>query len=433
MRRWDLMHYVFTISVAAASLAGCGGTQPPIGAPGAMPQGRHASGSSYKVVYNFTGGSDGAQPYAGLIDVNGTLYGTTSQGGGSGCATTITSGCGTVFSITPSGQETVLHAFTGGSDGANPKAALIDVNGTLYGTTFHGGDTKCKGCGTVFSITPSGVEKVLHSFSGPPDGAWPAAALINVNGTLYGTTAEGGTSGGCRLGLPKRGCGTVYSISPSGSENVLFRLVGPATGSYPAASLIDVNGTLYGTTENGGGGHGPGTVYTVTPSGLGKLLYHFTYKELVGFAPAAALIDVKGLLYGTLSSGSGRGKKKDRGGPGTVVSITTSGTVKVVYNFGFTDGASPSASLINVRGTLYGTTTAGGVRGCFSPNSYGCGTVFSVTRGGTEKVLHSFSYGGSDGYFPASNLINVNGTLYGTTAYGGTRGYGYGTVYAITP
>ena len=141
---------------------------------------------------------------------------------------------------------------------ANPKAALIDVNGTLYGTTFHGGDTKCKGCGTVFSITPSGVEKVLHSFSGPPDGAWPAAALINVNGTLYGTTAEGGTSGGCRLGLPKRGCGTVYSISPSGSENVLFRLVGPATGSYPAASLIDVNGTLYGTTENGGGGHGPG-------------------------------------------------------------------------------------------------------------------------------------------------------------------------------
>ena len=169
MRRWDLMHYVFTISVAAASLAGCGGTQPPIGAPGAMPQGRHASGSSYKVVYNFTGGSDGAQPYAGLIDVNGTLYGTTSQGGGSGCATTITSGCGTVFSITPSGQETVLHAFTGGSDGANPKAALIDVNGTLYGTTFHGGDTKCKGCGTVFSITPSGVEKVLHSFSGPPD------------------------------------------------------------------------------------------------------------------------------------------------------------------------------------------------------------------------------------------------------------------------
>ena len=166
-----------------------------------------------------------------------------------------------------------------------------------------------------------------------------AAALINVNGTLYGTTAEGGTSGGCRLGLPKRGCGTVYSISPSGSENVLFRLVGPATGSYPAASLIDVNGTLYGTTENGGGGHGPGTVYTVTPSGLGKLLYHFTYKELVGFAPAAALIDVKGLLYGTLSSGSGRGKKKDRGGPGTVVSITTSGTVKVVYNFGFTDGA----------------------------------------------------------------------------------------------
>jgi|HubBroStandDraft_6_1064221.scaffolds.fasta_scaffold29206_3 uncharacterized repeat protein (TIGR03803 family) len=443
MRRWDLLWCVLTISVAAALLAGCGGSQAPIGAPGAMPQNReiapthsmrqrHASGSSYHVVYNFTGGSDGAQPLAGLINVNGTLYGTTSQGGGSGCYRNL--GCGTVFSITPSGQEKVLHAFTGGADGANPRAALIDVNGTLYGTTFHGGDTKCKGCGTVFSITPSGAEKVLHSFSGPPDGAWPAAALIDVNGTLYGTTAEGGTSGGCRLGLPKRGCGTVYSISPSGSENVLFRLVGPATGSFPDAPLIDVNGTLYGTAENGGGGHGPGTVYTVTPSGSGKLLYHFTYKELVGFAPAAALIDVKGLLYGTLSAGSGRGKKKDRGGPGTVVSITTSGSVKVVYSFGFTDGASPTASLINVRGTLYGTTTAGGVRGCFSPNSYGCGTVFSVTQGGTEQVLHSFSVNG-DGYFPASNLINVNGTLYGTTAYGGAQAgaYGYGTVYAITP
>jgi uncharacterized repeat protein (TIGR03803 family) len=171
---------------------------------------RQTSGSSYKVVYNFAGGSDGARPLAGLINVNGTLYGTTVQGGGEGCYKSF--GCGTVFSVTPSGQETVLHAFTGGSDGANPKAGLIDVNGTLYGTTFHGGDTKCNGrsgvgCGTVFSITPSGAETVLHGFTGPPDGAWPAAGLRDVNGTLYGTTAEGGTPGGCRLGHPKIGCG----------------------------------------------------------------------------------------------------------------------------------------------------------------------------------------------------------------------------------
>jgi uncharacterized repeat protein (TIGR03803 family) len=136
------------------------------------------------------------------------------------------------------------------------------------------------------------------------------------------------------------------------------------------------------------------------------------------------LIDVKGLLYGTLSSGGPHGQ-------GTVYSITTSGTVNVVYSFSGTDGAYPRARLIDAGGTLYGTTSTGGVRGCFSPNGSGCGTVFSVTRGGTEKVLHDFSYGGSDGYYPTSNLINVNGTLYGTTAYGGT--HGYGTVYAITP
>jgi uncharacterized repeat protein (TIGR03803 family) len=439
MRRWDLMRYVFTIGMAAALLVGCG-SQPLIGAPGAMPQSggigptysmrqRQMSGSSYKVVYNFAGASDGARPLAGLINVNGTLYGTTVQGGGEGCYKSF--GCGTVFSVTPTGQETVLHAFTGGSDGANPKAGLIDVNGTLYGTTFHGGDTKCNGrsgvgCGTVFSITPSGAEIVLHGFTGPPDGAWPAAGLRDVNGTLYGTTAEGGTPGGCRLGHPKIGCGTVYSMSPSGSENVLFRLVGPTTGSYAAASLIDLNGTLYGTTEYGGG-HGQGSVYTVSPSGSGKLLYHFTYKEDKGEAPAAALIDVKGLLYGTLSSGGAHGR-------GTVYSITTSGTVNVVYSFGSpgsTDGWYPSASLIDMHGTLYGTTLAGGVKGCFSTNGGGCGTVFSVTTGGKEQLLHTFGGSSSDGYYPSSNLINVNGTLYGTTANGGT--HGAGTVYAITP
>jgi uncharacterized repeat protein (TIGR03803 family) len=431
VRSWDLMHYLLASSLAAALLTSCGALRqaqddlpPPIGTSGAMPQSRHAAGPSYRVVYNFTGGPDGAAPYAGLINVNGTLYGTTSEGGGTGCYKSF--GCGTVFSVTPSGGETVLHAFTGGTDGANPNAALIDLNGTLYGVTTiggSGGHSPCgkPGCGTVFSITPSGAENVLHAFTGPPDGAKPHASLINVNGTLYGTTMEGGISGGCRLGRPKIGCGTVYSISPSGSENVLFDLVGPATGSHPVASLIDVNGTLYGETEYGGG-HGQGSVYTVTPSGSGKLLYHFTYKENDGETPTAALIDVKGLLYGTLSSGGPHGR-------GTVYSITTNGTVNVVYAFSGApgDGAYPGASLIDARGTLYGTTSEGGAK-CTS-SSMGCGTIFSVTRGGTEKVLHAFSL--SDGYHPASNLISVNGTLYGTTAYGGT--HGDGTVYAITP
>jgi uncharacterized repeat protein (TIGR03803 family) len=434
IRRWVLVHYLLTSCAATALLGGCGGAQP-IAPPGAISQSgaaatysmrpRHASGSSYQVVYNFAGGSDGARPLAGLIDVNGTLYGTTSEGGGSGCKYL---GCGTVFSVTPSGKETVLHGFTGGTDGAYPRGALIAVKGTLYGTTFYGGDaTQCGndiGCGTVFSITPSGSENVLHTFTGPPDGAWPAAALIDLKGTLYGTTAEGGNSGGCKIGHPKIGCGSVYSITPSGSEKVLFRLVGPETGSYPVASLLDVKGTMYSTSEYGGGGHGEGSVYSVTTSGTGKLVYHFTYQEDVGEAPVAALIDVNGLLYSTLSSAGPHYR-------GTVYSITRAGSAKRVYSFaGLPDGGNPRASLLNVHGTLYGTTAVGG-KSCSSESNAGCGTVFSVRKGGTEHVLHAFSNNGSDGYYPESNLINVNGTLYGTTSYGGT--HGWGTVFAITP
>jgi uncharacterized repeat protein (TIGR03803 family) len=155
------------------------------------------------------------------------------------------------------------------------------------------------------------------------------------------------------------------------------------------------------------------------------VLYHFTYREDKGVAPNAALIDLKGLLYGTNSYG---GKAF-----GTVYSITTTGTVKVLYDFDFADGSAPYASLIKVHGTLYGTTLQGGAyRSCVSgSHSMGCGTVFSLTTGGTEDVLHSFGDGGSDGWYPWASLVNVNGTLYGTTIYGGT--FAGGTVYAITP
>ena len=116
-------------------------------------------------------------------------------------------GCGTVFSITPSGTETILHAFTGNPDGSAAPWPLLNVNGTLYGTTEYGGATNN---GTIYSITPSGTETVPYSFKGPPDGAFPASDLTYVNGTLYGTTAHGGTfcaTASCILG------GTVFSIT----------------------------------------------------------------------------------------------------------------------------------------------------------------------------------------------------------------------------
>ncbi|MGB8907629.1 MAG: choice-of-anchor tandem repeat GloVer-containing protein, partial [Candidatus Cybelea sp.] len=197
MRRWTLSQYAISSCVTAALLAGCG-SQPPISAPlglraGALPTEREhppfgtvfavtRSGKTI-VLHRFGGGpGDGANPYAGLIDVGGTLYGTTTSGGAYDD--------GTVFEIAASGAETVLHSFNASGvfgsirDGLNPRAGLVNVNGTLYGDTLRGGATDN---GSIFSITPSGTEALIYSF-GPPAGAAPAADLLNVNGTLYGTT-----------------------------------------------------------------------------------------------------------------------------------------------------------------------------------------------------------------------------------------------------
>jgi uncharacterized repeat protein (TIGR03803 family) len=205
-----------------------------------------------------------------LIDVNGTLYGTTEIGGvysTNYCGL----GCGTVFAITPSGTEKVLHSFGNGKDGTYPLSGLVEVNGSLYGTTRGGGSGPCSryvlGCGTVFSITAGGKEKVLYSFVGGVDGDGPEAALLNVNGTLYGTTAFGGVNGS---GCSTLGCGTVFSITLSGHETVLYNFKGTPDGSEPISGLSYVKGKLYGTTSNGGRsgsgcrGRGCGTVFSIT-------------------------------------------------------------------------------------------------------------------------------------------------------------------------
>jgi uncharacterized repeat protein (TIGR03803 family) len=398
-----------------------------------------AGAATETVVYSFKGGSDGAVPKAGLINVTGTLYGTTEVGGGTGCGGV---GCGAVFSIFPDGtNETLWHVFKGGRDGANPIAGLIKTKATLsskirlYGTTANGGGTACyngSGCGTVYSITPSGVEKVIYSFKGGNEGANPAAGLIRFNGTLYGTTSQGG------VGVCNSGCGTVFSISSSGAEKVLYPFCSQvycSDGTGPRARLINVNGTLYGTTGNGGStacynGNGCGTVFSITPSGTEKVVYAFKGGNDGAF-PSAGLIDVNGTLYGTTSQG---GTGICSNGCGTVFSITPGGPEKVLYSFkGGNDGANPAAGLIKVNGTLYGTTSQGGAGIC----GLHCGTVFSITPGGTEKVLYAFCSSAycSDGALPYSGLINVKGILYGTTSQGGTGtcGFGCGTVFSITP
>jgi uncharacterized repeat protein (TIGR03803 family) len=280
----------------------------------------------------------------------------------------------------------------------------------------------------VFSITPSGHESVLYGFAGPPDGNGPEARLLNVNGTLYGTTCCGGSQT-CRYSF---GCGTVFSVTPGGQEKVLYNFRGyPYDGALPDAGLIDVKGTLYGTTS-AGGAYGGGTVFTITTGGKEKVLYSFGASYAGGNDPSAGLVELSGTLYGTLQTGGLTGSCYTGGGCGTVFSITPSGKEKVLYTFSGPDGAYPDVTLLNVNGTLYGTTFSGGANSC---DHFGCGTIFSITRSGHETVLYSFK-GGPDGDLPQSGLSYVNGTFYGTTAgggaYGGTSGTGGGTVYSIT-
>jgi uncharacterized repeat protein (TIGR03803 family) len=417
-----LARYALSITTAAL-FAGCGGS------PGVTPQASalaaRTNSTSYNLLYGFGKPPDGNAPVANLIDLDGTLYGTTSQGGTHSCYISYGNLCGTVFSITTAGTEQVMHSFGNGTDGAFPVASLIKVKGKLYGTTEYGShrcDYPYLGCGTVFTITTGGTEKVLHSFDVyARDGALPEAPLIDVKGTLYGTTAGGGTTY-CRFGLYAL-CGTVFSITPDGTERVMHDFTGTlgTDGASPDAGLIHVRGTLYGTTRYGGGGgssvcgYGCGTIFSISTSGTEKVLHSFA-GGLDGAYPRAALTDVNGTLYGTTSEG-GRYKH------GTVFSIRPNGTEKVIHSFGNgTDGRYPVASLIEVNGTLYGTTYDGG--------AFSDGTIFSITPDGTEQVVHSFG-SGTDGFWPAAGLTNVSGTLYGTTQSGGP--HGGGTVFALTP
>jgi uncharacterized repeat protein (TIGR03803 family) len=395
------------VCALVAATTGCGGKGlAPFSS--AAPSGSEAGATSYKVLYSFRG-RDGAAPLASLINVDGTLYGTTSLGGAHNV--------GTVFSITPTGKERVLYSFReSGPAGNYPGAALIDVNGTLYGTTELG----AKNTGTVFSITTSGKMHVLHGFgSGAPSGMQPSASLIAVKGTLYGTTSFGGYGN----------FGTVFSISMIGEEATLHIFGRKLDGQIPAANLIETNGVLYSTTFKGGkygrgnscSGSpcpGDGTVFSISTAGKERVLHSFGNGS-DGLNSQAALINIEGTLYGTTDLGGTHNA-------GTIFSIDTAGTEKVLYSFkgGGSDGAIPEAPLIEVNGTLYGTTLGAGTDGPY-------GTVFSINKNGSaEQVLHSFG-ASKDGRAPTAALLDVNGTLYGTTSSGGA--YGRGTIFALTP
>jgi uncharacterized repeat protein (TIGR03803 family) len=367
--------------------------------------------------------------------------------------------CGTVFSLTRSNAawvESVLHYFTC-SDGQHPVAPLaIGDSGVLFGTTNIGGSGNY---GTVFSLTPPAsagghwTMTVLHNFSGGSDGASPAAGVtIGNNGALYGTTTYGG-SGGCTAPPYPAGCGTVFELTPPASpgeswtETVIYNFPGGSGGLQPfAAVTIGTGGVLYGTT-NGGHLH-PGTVFSLTPPTTAggawspAVLHNFDFSSVKGdgFNPeASVVIGSGGVLYGTTFFGG------SSYGGGTVYSLTPptspSGawTEAVICNFTGPNGYLPASDLmIGDGGVLYGTTYSGGTAGF--------GTVFSLTPPAsptgswTENVLYSFT-DGNDGANPAAPVAMGRGRagrplLYGTAYFGGSTAhpcqlYGCGTVFAL--
>lgn len=322
--------------------------------------------------------------------------------------------CGAAFAKS---SYRVLYAFKGGpGDGANPSDTLVaDKAGNLYGTAAAGGKYND---GIVYALAPDGTETVLHEFKGIKDGASPEAEpglIMDKKGNLYGTTFFGGDGGGCS-------CGTIFRLAPDGREKVLYAFKGGNDGDYPFSGVIaDAQHNLYGTTYNGGVNN-EGTVFKLAPDGTETVLHSFGDGS-DGQRPEDSLLAYNGRFFGTTPFGGADAY-------GTVYKIAPDGTEKVLYSFtGGKDGKYPVGDLIaDSNGNLYGTAYSGG--------AYGFGTVFRMTRDGTETTLYSFA-GGNDGAYTYATLFeDKNGNLYGATVNGGGSGcggYGCGTIFRIAP
>jgi uncharacterized repeat protein (TIGR03803 family) len=303
------------------------------------------------------------------------------------------------------------------ANGAFPWATLIQgTDGNFYGTAENGGKhLGCNteyGCGTVFRMTPGGKLKTIVNFNGK-DGDQSFAALVQgPDGTLYGTTLEGGLTSA----FFPNGMGTVFAITPAGKRTTVYRFHGLSDGANPGSAVIfGSDGNLYGIT---GGAYNAGTLYKLTTAGVITTLWDFDYAAY-GIAPEGALVQAKnGDLYGvTLAGGTSPNLA------GTVYRLNTHGHYTVMHSFTLADGNAPYAGLlIGADGNFYGSTENGGT-------NVGYGTLFKMSPTGRFKTLHNFA--GTDGDTPVGNLIHgANGTLYGTTAYGGTTNQG--TVFKMT-
>ena len=373
-------------------------------------------------IYSFTGNAGGEYTDTELARDNaGNLYGTSVQGGAFGG--------GTVFKVTPTGVHAVLYNFTGGADGGEPyKGVTLDADGNLVGTAVTGGGGSCEGgCGVVFKVTNSGgtwTQTVIHTFTGA-DGSGPGSPVsIDRQGNVYGTTPTGG----------KFGVGVVYQLTPNGSAwtfHVIHNFSGGTDGAGGSAGrlLIDSAGHLYGACTTGGA-NGLGTVFKMASvNGKWRLTTLYAFKDQPdGALPYGGLIlDTHSNLYGTTYYAGANDF-------GTVFKISyTNGawTENVLYSFkGGTDGASPISSLVrDAAGNLYGTTSDGGAASCV------CGVIFKLAPGTdgtwTESVAYSFLGTPKPGFAYNGMVPDWKGNFYGATVHGGTTNDG--AIYKFTP
>jgi uncharacterized repeat protein (TIGR03803 family) len=326
----------------------------------------NADGSGFTNLYSFTGGYDGANPYAGLVLSGNTLYGTAYSGG--------SSDLGTVFAINTDGSGfTNLYSFTGGLDCGNPYAGLILSGGKLYGTTT-GLSSAIAYYGSVFSINTDGSGfTVLKTFEGG-DGANPYGALALSGGMIYGTTASG-----------TPGYGTIFKVSTSGSGfTTLHSFTDGTDGGAPYGELLLSGSTLYGTTSQGGAGYG--IIFRASTSNNGFAIIH-TFNGNDGAYPQAGLILSGTTLYGAVNSGGSSGY-------GMVFQINpVGGAFTNLYSFtDGSDGAYPNSGLTFSGNTLFGVAAGGG--------NFGYGTVFALTLFGPPVITNQ----------PMSQIVLVGST-----------------------
>ncbi len=399
-----------------------------------------APDGTHTILYSFTGGSDGAEPFgllrvpggdlvglahsggsggqgtifklstggtfsvlstlpdypvAGLTrDSNGNLYGVAPQGG---------SGNGSIFKLAPDGTFSVLYSFTGGADGFGPRTRpLLDAAGNLYGTANQGGPGSD---GTLIKLAADGTVTLLHGFSS----ATLNGVTLDALGNVFGTTQRGGS----------QAFGHAFELAPDGTYSVLHNFDPGLDGGLPSASLIlDPSSNLYGTTFLAGPNDG-GTAFRLAADGTYTVLHGFGGFGFPpdGRSPVAALVfDASGNLYGTASDGGAHFG-------GLVFKLTPGGAYSVLHSFGPRDGLRPMAGVvIDASGSLYGTTLQGG--------SSGLGIVFKLAPDGTYTILHSF--GGADGANPLAALAqDSSGNLYGTTSAAGALNSG--TAFKVAP